>query len=282
MGKFYCQYVPGEADDSGTEALYLYFPTAPGYIQYSLVHSVIPSKQCDTWRLGTLYYCDRDFHRTVRLTRERAEWEMAIRLHGRPDFIGGAAHGDEVYEAISLRVDGRDRTLASLSALSEVSSVGADISSVGFDPSEPTCPVLRHEKQLLFLYDRLCVDQRVIWLSGLPLERSYLAMMPPLKTVTDRYRFGEVGFRPINERSIKGQGEAHELVLCGKDGFVFSMTAERYPYEQGKRSFIITDNGGDQYHKMYFVVPHRDYVTSGEIWESRSVYRVAYAPRALG
>ena len=76
---------------------------------------------------------------------------MAIRLHGRPDFIGGAAHGDEVYGAISLRVDGRDCTLASLSALSEVSSVGADISSVGFDPSEPTCPVLRHEKQLLFL-----------------------------------------------------------------------------------------------------------------------------------
>ena len=116
---FFCQYVRGATEDAGIEGLRLYLPIEKGYVNYNIVHSVSEGRQCDTWRMSVVYLCDEKLCRIRPGTRAGAEWEMALKLTGRPDFIGGFAHGDEVFYKTEVTVDGQKRELESLFKLSE-------------------------------------------------------------------------------------------------------------------------------------------------------------------
>ena len=97
----FCSYTD-EADqkEGGTEALYIYIPTGEGYIRYQLIHTVLPQRNADTWRLGYVVHVDDSFENERVITNPGAEWEMALELNGRHDFIGGLAHGDEICSPI--------------------------------------------------------------------------------------------------------------------------------------------------------------------------------------
>ena len=272
--KAYCQYMSGPTEDAGTEALAIYLPVGGGYVQYMFVHSVIPAKQCNVWRLGPAFLCDGSFTRRFRLTRERAEWEMALRLKDRPDFIGGAAHGDEVGDDVLCRIDGSECSIHSLTALTAFTQLELCVRSVGFDPAAPTEQVLRHYKRFVIHSEQIRVEQRVEWLTDVPLAQSYMAMMPPLKLVTDRYRIGEEEFVPIVCRSLSESGCFDTISLCGNMGLTFTMTVLQYLSRNGGNTCIITDNGGDQYHKMYFVLKHDGQASRGDIWETVTQYSI--------
>lgn len=273
--KAYCQYMSGPTEDASTEALAIYLPAGDGYVQYMFVHSLISSKQCDVWRLGPAFLCDGSFSRKLRLTRERAEWEMAIRLQDRPDFIGGAAHGDEVGEEIICRIDGSECSIRSLTALTAFAQLELCVRSVGFDPAAPTEQVLRHYKRFVVNSEQIRVEQRVEWLTDVQLAQSYMAMMPPLKQVTDRYRIGGAEYVPITCRSLSESGRFDTLSLCGDSaGLTFTMTVLQYLSRKGENTCIITDNGGDQYHKMYFVLKHDGQASRGDVWETVTRYSI--------
>lgn len=273
-GRAYCQYVRGAVEDHGTEALYLYLPVTQGYIQYSFVHSVIPTKQCDVWRMGPAFYCDSDLVRQERLTREGAEWEMAIRLRDRPDFIGGAVHGDEIGEAPICCMDGAQCRVERLTSLTPFFKLTLSVESVGYDPARPSEAVLRHHKYITVESAQILVSQSVEWLCDVPLGRSYMAMMPPLKCVTDCYRLGDTEYFPITSRSFTQMGEFSAISLCGDRGFVFTMRVEHYLSEGTNNTVIITDNGGEEYHKMYFVLAHNGGATRGEVWKTMTAYHI--------
>ena len=270
--KAYCQYIGGTAEDSGTEALYFYLPIEGGYAQYSIVHSVIAPKQCDVWRMGPVFACDMDFQRAVRLTRAYAEWEMALRLSDRPDFIGGAAHGDEIGREMICVIDGKEVPVSSLTDMVAFACLHLSVNSVGYDPSAPIEAVLRHEKHYTIDATGIHVAQRVEWLREVPLSRSYMAMMPPLKEVSNCYRIGQSEYLPITKRSFTESGHFDLLTLRGEDGFTFEMGVKRYLSEKGINTCMITDNGGDAYHKMYFVLTHSGQAKRGDIWETETVY----------
>lgn len=272
----YCRYIAADTDDSDTEALQIFLPVGHGYINYNLVHSVIPQKRCDTWRLGPSYHCECDLKRETLLTRPYAEWEMAIRLRDRPDFIGGAAHGDEVYQRISVWMDGEACEWNALRVPVGFDALTVEVQSVGYDPSDPSVAVLRHTKIYEITRNGICVDQRVEWLCDVPLGQSYMAMMPPLKTVTDHYQIEDQREQPITERNMKFAGNFSSLTLRGQTGFRFTMSVPRY---LGKKEAIclITDNGGDQYNKMYFVLGHGGKAACGEIWGTTTEYQICYS-----
>ena len=270
----FCQYVCGKTEDSGEEALYLYLPTEGGYIRYSLIRSVVSAKQCNVWRMGPAFYCDDSLGSLTRLTREGAEWEMALRLLDRPDFIGGVAHGDEIGTDAVCLIDGREYRIETLRQPTLFSTLTVCVNSIGYDPSAPSEAVLRHSKRIVVNSDQIRVIQRVEWLSDVLLAQSYMAMMPPLKCVTDRYCVENGEYSPIPERSFKESGDFDRLTLRGEKGFVFSMQIPRYLTDQGKNTCLITDNGGNSYHKMYFILAHGGHASQGEVWETETVYRI--------
>ena len=271
----FCQYVCGAVEDHGEEALYLYLPTESGYIQYSLVRSVVAAKQCNVWRMGPAFYCDDSMVRQTRLTREGAEWEMALRLQDRPDFIGGVAHGDEIGTDLVCCLDDEECRIDTLRRPKPFSVLTVCVNSVGYDPSAPDEAVLRHSKRIVVNSKQICVLQRVEWLCDVSLGQSYMAMMPPLKCVTDTYRTGSGEYHPIPTKSLKESGDFGELSLRGETGFVFSMQVPRYLTEQGENTCLITDNGGNTYNKMYFVLAHGGHASQGDVWETETVYRIS-------
>jgi len=143
-----------------------------------------------------------------------------------------------------------------------------------FDPAAPTEQVLRHYKRFVIHSEQIRVEQRVEWLTDVPLAQSYMAMMPPLKLVTDRYRIGEEEFVPIVCRSLSESGRFDTISLCGNMGLTFTMTVLQYLSRNGENTCIITDNGGDQYHKMYFVLKHDGQASRGDIWETVTQYSI--------
>jgi hypothetical protein len=271
----FCQYVKTPPDDCGTEALRIFLPTSGGYINYNIVHSVMQQSKCDTWRLSVVYYCNGDFERVKPLTRSGAEWEMALKLSGRPDFIGGYAHGDEVYERIVLKLDGEEKEITSLEALTEFGTLSLEVWSVGYDPLDSTTESIRHYKKIIVDGESVRVEQEVEWLESYQLGTSYMAMFPPFKNVTDSYYTNtDTEKKPIRlAEPVSSSGSLDTLYLCGESGFTFSLQVEKY-LDGKENTFLITDNGGVPYNKMYFVLPHRGEVSRGEIWKTVTVYTV--------
>lgn len=271
--KMFCKYVHGVTDDAGIEALRLYLPIEDGYVNYNIVHSVSEARRCDTWRLSVVYLCNEKLCRIRPLTRAGAEWEMALKLAGRPDFIGGFAHGDELFNKIEITVDGEKRLLDSLTEVMECESLIFEVWSCGYDPSEPQTQVLEHYKKLSVGWDGVRVQQKVEWLGDFELGNCYMAMMPPYKAETDVY-YTEIDRMPKNIGEPVGiSGYDNALYLSGKSGLTFCMKVERY-LSDALAQYYISDNGGVPYNKMYFVLPHDGTVHQDDIWETVTEYSI--------
>ena len=275
--KAFCQYSNECKFDHGVEALRLFLPTTDGYINHNIVHSVMEESKCDTWRLSVVYYCDGDFKCVRPLTRSGAEWEMALKIKGRPDFIGGYAHGDEVFERTVLKLDGEEKEITSLETLTEFGTLSLEVWSVGYDPNDSITEALLHYKKIIADESGIKVEQRVEWLNDYELENSYMAMMPPLKSETDSY-FTDLdsAIKEIPEKvSILETSKAKKLYLLGKSSFTFGLCAEKYLNGvDGANTYLISDNGGVPYNKMYFFLHHGGSVDTGEVWETVTRYTI--------
>ena len=270
-----CQYKNERADDAGVEALKLYLPVSDGFINYNIVHSVTKGSNCNTWRLSAVYHCDDELQRVRPLTRTGAEWEMALMIQERPDFIGGYAHGDEVYEKLELTLDGKKVEKDELYEIVTFDELVAEVWSVGYDPIDSATKSLLHYKRIIVDKEQVKVEQRVEWLNDYLLGKSYMAMMPPYKDVTDHYYTNtDTTKKPISVNvNITEAGDFDTLYLCGESGFTFSMKIEKY-LADGQNSFLVSDNGGVPYNKMYFPLHHGGSVERGDIWETTTVYTV--------
>lgn len=271
-----CQYSSDKADDGGIESLKIFCPTDGGYINYNVVHSLSEGSKCDTWRMSVVYYCDIDLNRVKALTRSGAEWEMALKINGRPDFIGGYAHGDEIFEALDIKIDGKICGLADLQELTAANEITVKVVSRGYDPNDSASEALLHQKKIFFDKNGVRVEQRVEWLDDYELGRSYMAMMPPFKDVTDHYFTDKDPIKkPIKlAEDISGCG-VDAICLCGESGFTFEMRVEKYLSDSQKgNSFLVTDNGGVPYNKMYFPLHHKGFAEKGDVWETVTAYYI--------
>ena len=135
--------------ESGTEGLAIYLPTEKGYINYNFVHTVNQDRNVDMWRLSVTNLCDRDGNFIKRITKSGAEWEMAVRIAERPDFIGGYAHGDEKFSSFVLKVDGIEIDDITTLIKKHFSSMSLVICSEGFDPNDGVTRALEHRKEYI-------------------------------------------------------------------------------------------------------------------------------------
>jgi hypothetical protein len=274
--KLLCKYSVGRTDDSGIEAVKLYMPVKGGYVNYNIVHSVMERTNCNTWRLSVVNFCDEGLEVVRPLTRSGAEWEMALKIKERPDFIGGYAHGDEVFSKIAVTVDGVAKELDELSKVTTAKELIFEVWSTGFDPSDSVTEALLHYKKIICNADGVRIEQRVEWLRDYELNNSFMAMLPPFKSETDHYFTDkDPEIKPIPPEGVNEQGNVKALYLRGKAGFTFGLKAEKYlTDEESGNCYFIRDNGGVPYNKMYFLLMHKGSVSKGDIWETVTEYQV--------
>lgn len=271
----YCRFDNSIDFESAVCGLRIFVPAEKGYINYNLVRSVNKRKNVDMWRLGKAYAFDDNFENEYELTPPGAEWDMALRLSGRPDFIGGYAHGDEICTSISLLLDGNAVNIESLKDLTPFSEITVTVESIGYDPDDSVTRALNHFKVYHITKRGISLSQKVVWLNDYALGSSYMAMMPPLKTLTDSF-YTDKDLTPKTAASNYGYvpcaKEAH--VYGSESGIKYSMSVPKYPSLCGGDKFLLTDNKGGLYNKMYFVICDGHSVSKGEAWETVTEYSI--------
>ena len=269
----YCRYDAGVKVENAVGGLRIFLPAERGYINYNLVHSVVPERNCDTWRLGVAYATDENFGNEFPLTPPGAEWDMAIRIKDRPDFIGGFAHGDEIYDTLSVKIDGNVADIESLSELTPFSELVIGISSFGFDPLDSKTQALRHFKEFSINEGGVSLNQRVEWLNNYTLATSYMAMMPPLKTLTESfYTDADTEPKAARENYDKPISGASRAVVFGAESGISYTMSVKFPHLVGGDRFLLSDNSRGLYNKMYFVICNGAEVSKGNVIETLTKY----------
>ena len=252
----------------------LYVPTERGFVNYNLTHTVRKDANADVWRLGQAFGCDENLKGEYPLTRCGAEWDMAVHLDGRDDFIGGFNHGDEIYYSFALYVDGALTEPSELSELKQFTEIKIKTDSVGYDPADHASKVLLHRKEYTVNEKGIRLEQNVLWLGDYGIGSSYLAMMPPLKALTDGY-YTDISPKIMEITFGKQEKGVRSATVIGMEsGLSYTMSIPQYPEYENGGIFMITDNNNSPYNKMYFIVCKKAEVHSGETWESVTEYTI--------
>ena len=273
--QLYCQYDSSISFEHSIGGLRIYVPTYEGYINYNIVHTQKESDYKDIWRIGQAYALDDNLQNSYAITPAGAEWDMALMLSGRPDFIGGCAHGDEIYTSLSMFLDGNQVEITSVKDLTAFEEIVIIESSFGYDPSDHTTQVLKHYKEYIINENGITLNQKVEWLNDYTLGSSYMAMMPPLKTLTDTF-YTDVDYTLISTNGNYGSvlGAKKAVVYGTASNLKFTMSIPKYPSLTGGDRFLLTDNSGGAYNKMYFVICNGASVSAGDIWETTTCYNI--------
>lgn len=266
-----CKYDNSYNVENSYGGLRIFVPTDIGYINYNIVHTRHSGINADVWRIGQAFAFDNDLKDNYAITSYGAEWDMAVRIQGRDDFIGGVAHGDEKSVSFSLTIDNDVVDITTITELQTFSEIKILVTSYGYDPSDHETQVLKHEKEYIVNSNGVTLSQKVEWLGEYTMSTSYLAMMPPLKSFSDMY-YTNVDYTPtlITYGTTLNVTKA---VVYGKN-LTYTMSIPKYPSLTGGDRFLLQDNGGLSYNKMYFVVCNGHTTSVGEIWESTTCYQI--------
>ncbi|MBE6651232.1 MAG: hypothetical protein E7613_07950 [Ruminococcaceae bacterium] len=273
MKKIHIKYDPDYRTEHSVEALHIYIPTEIGYIDHTYGHTVWKEANADIWRLSVAYMCDDSLENAEPITIG-GEWDMALRLADRPDFIGGHAHGDERFSKITFVVDGAERDIKDFVRATEIDSLKIVEDSIGFDPLDGKTLAIEHHKEYTVSLDGIRLDQRVKWLGDFPLNYCYMAMMPPAKKYTDSFYTNLTEPCHLDIASRPTVDGATSVTVFGKEsGLYFTMKVNEYSI-YGKPKMCLRDNAGGAYNKMYFDFTSGGEVKKGDIWETFTEYKI--------
>lgn len=286
----------------GKEQLTVYIPATKGYIKYAFVRCEYDSYNSNVWRIDRCYACNDE--KTVLFPITNAgEWEMAIQIDGAPDFIGGNAHGDEVYTAFHVLIDGVEVSDITSITETEFETVNIVETSLLYNPNDGATlstrdnftPVGMHGREYIVTKNGIRLKQVVILDTALTLSASYMTMLPILRgndtasalQVTDHY-FSDKDFIEYDV-SVGGSGEGYgwrrdvtQATIWGNASGV-SATVEMLKQPSienaGARQFQVQSTI-NQYNKLYWSICGVGGVTYeasvGERFETDTLYQIGF------
>ena len=277
--------------DSGQGGLAIYLPTEKGYVNYNFVHTINVDRNADMWRLTVVNLHNNKGEFVKQITKDGAEWEMAVRILNRTDFIGGYAHGDEIYSSLELYIDGTLTDITSINQYKTFDEMKIVMDSIGYDPADGTTKALEHHKEYSITKDGITIDQTVTWCNNFTLCNrlgSFLAMMPPLKysltdstdIITDSY-YTDLNTTPINLPNNKLDNTLEDVlsvcVFGEESGIYFTMSKSNVvPILNAGNLMSLTDNSGLNYNKMYFRFAYDCPVETGDVWNATTTYNIEW------
>ena len=285
------RYSPeGTGLEHTTEHLDIYIPAAVGYLHYEFGRCVNLSTNADNWRISMLYSVDDDLHQRYGIT-QRGEWEMAITLKGRPDFIGGIAHGDEVVKSIALYVDGKKTSMENLTELTTFTELRIVEQTKLFDPNDSVTHVADHGKEYIFDASDLHLRQTVKWLLDEELGTSYMLMFPVYRgndeasalQVTDHFYanddYSEYDVSIGGDYDSEGYGWRRNVTMATiyseKSGFCGTVEMIEQPELVGGGSFMV-QRTLNSYNKLYWSIAGTSdgcTVKAGDRWYVHARYQ---------
>lgn len=263
----------------GSDNLDIFIPSASGYVKYVFGRSNNQTGYLDLWKMLNAYKCNDAGVEQLAITTA-GEWEAAIFIIGRDDFMGGV-HGDEIYTSIKCFADGALVDLATAQSGLKFNELRVLETSTMYDPADHTTQMATHTSEHVFTADGLVINQSIKWLASAQLGSSYMAMFPVAQAVSSAYctdkdytpvAIPEGGAGQINIYGVKSVNVWDEAsgIFC-----VFGV--ERYVNTQDDtRHFLMHNNGqSGTYNKCYFFTSHSgDSVSANDIWKSTTIYKI--------
>lgn len=196
----YSSYAEPQQYTGITEQIDIFVPTTSGYVDYVFGHTVSvytqPQGGGNVWRLVQITKANDGFIREYYIT-SLGETEMAIKILGRDDFIGGFTHGDEWLDSGSalFLLDGESVTISDYTTLTEFDELQVFATNTMYDPADHTTVVGKHGVSWKFTKDGLEIGQSVNFSADLTLIGSYLGMICAIRNqyssqtlqITDTY-----------------------------------------------------------------------------------------------
>lgn len=281
------EYSNNFTHSKATEGFKIFIPSNNCYIEYDFIHTVDESIKCDCWRLDRCVVTDMNHNEVIEAVNSGPEWEMAIHLADRTDFIGGGAHGDEEMTSISFYVDGKYYSEPSEISEAEFREFKVLEVSTGYDPNDDSTEVLTHYKEYNFTNTGIKLNQKVLWLTEESLDSgSYLGMLPAHKT-SNNTTFTDAYFDNVDYQLTSISDVTYPVTVTGAtkiatvgttSSFMGEMTIDNYPNVTNSSGgyVLLTDNSSDVYNKAYFVIAMSDTVTQNEIWSVTNTWHFEY------
>ena len=243
--------------------IHIYMPQEEGYLQICM--NLVDSRETNAygWRLNMMYACDDGLRPRFPIT-SKGEYEAAIRIVGRPDFMGMGAHGSEQMTDFHILVNGSEVALEDLTALADWERIRICRDSDFYDPLDEVTHVATHRVVYDFDLSGLTVTQEVRWLAEADCGYSYMMMFPVGRDyegmqITDTYSDdGDPGEYDVSKAGFTGYpdlwlpGVGQMTLSSGKSGITAVMKRLESPELAG---------GGYRhcwnapaYNKLYFTV----------------------------
>ncbi len=213
------------------------------------------------------------------------EWEMALRLDGRPDFIGCKQHGSEINFYEKFYIDGTQWTPNESSFWCK--EIKVIEKSTMYDPTDEVTVVGTHRKAYSINHERIQILQKIKWDSALTMGNNdvYIAMLPIIRgndattafQITskayndDTYEEIDVSSASHSARTAKHEPDKWTLYsnVTGISASIESISDNKLV---GANSFV---QNSASYNKVYFNACSPAYITSvGEVWENEITYHL--------
>ena len=270
------------------EYINFYLPREVGYLQIQMNLENSASKNSYGWRLNMMYACDNKLSQVFPITHT-GEYEAAIKLVDRPDFMGMGAHGSEQMTSFNIYIDGKEVALSELSAeATDWTNVKILRESEFYDPIDEITLVATHTVIYEFDLEGLTVTQDVNWLVDETCIASYLMMFPVLRSYEDmqitdtyfddfdttEYDVSQSGFTTYPYKWTYG---ASKMTLYSKKSGVIA-TLESLDGNMLNGAGYKHCANSEQYNKLYFsicgVLGKKHQVKAGDAWHTQHRYEV--------
>ena len=158
------------------EKIDIYIPCKNGFANYPLVHNVSLTVNADCWRLNRIMKVNNGYETLLPFT-DSGELEMAVKIVGRSDYIGGLSHGDEIATKTVFIIDGKKVNISDFTELTDFSCLRVITYSNLYDPNDNETLVAYHGKEYVFTKDGLTLMQSVKWVLSELINEAYLSML---------------------------------------------------------------------------------------------------------
>jgi hypothetical protein len=280
-------------NEKSSEQVDVYLPTNNGYVRYAIGHSIDADTNANSWRILRALATDGTLADRFAITTH-GEWEMAVKLNGGTDFIGGILHGDEVLDSIRFYVDGKLSTISAFTSVTNFTELRIVEFTDMYDPDAQTDKVAEHIKEYIFTADGLTLNQQIKWLMAKTLTTSYCCMFPLIRgndTVSElqitgkyydnndykEYDVSVGGFEGYPATWHTGVTVAH--LYASESGVFASAELVKQPsLTGGDRSFL--QNTTNQYNKLYYAICGINStcdVAVNDNWKVTSKYAISVA-----
>lgn len=262
-------------------------PLDSSYLRWRFSHQV-EAGNYDVWRINGIFdetRTDRYNFTQLRRIVSPGECETAIQQTGKPDFMGGVLHGDEIVSRSYLLIDGvpqlTDPGGTRYYRCQKVEFIQAStLYEVGTSLSNPVASVL---KRWEWKDGEMHLSQRVTWQKVISVNGAYLAMLP-----IERVQYNDTSFQittgaqrepnwePIN---VSNAGHAtadtnagYIKIFGGVSGYAAEVEVLKGWDKPNRRSTI---EDAEIYNKLRFDFTGPGYMTTiGEVWDTKSRYRL--------